>query len=162
MRAQRAGTIVNLSSLVGKLTFPLGGVYSASKYAVEAISDSLRLELRPFGIRVVTIRPGPVASEFNEVSNQISGDFMGALDPDYQPLLQAVGPAVGGLFQDLDIPGPEVVAEVILGAVLTQNPRASYAVGPFTQDFLARRLADDDDAWDAFWSEKMGLRGLKL
>ncbi len=65
MRRQRQGTIVNLSSLVGKLSFPFGGAYAASKYAVEALSDALRLELRPFGIRVVTIRPGVVATEFN-------------------------------------------------------------------------------------------------
>ncbi len=59
MRKLRTGTILNLSSIAGKFTFPGSGVYAASKYAVEGITDALRLELAPFGIRVVAVRPGP-------------------------------------------------------------------------------------------------------
>ncbi|MDA3789265.1 MAG: SDR family NAD(P)-dependent oxidoreductase [Desulfobacula sp.] len=66
MRKLRTGTIINLSSIVGKFAFPGSGVYAASKYAVEGITDALRLELAPFGIRVVVMRPGPVATEFND------------------------------------------------------------------------------------------------
>src|SRR3954451_953959 len=62
MRAQRRGRIVNVSSMGGRFTFPGGGVYHASKYAVEAISDALRLEVGGFGIAVVLVDPGPVTT----------------------------------------------------------------------------------------------------
>ena len=64
MRRRRAGRIVNISSMGGRLVFPGGGVYHASKYAVEALSDALRYELRPFGIAVVLIEPGLIKTKF--------------------------------------------------------------------------------------------------
>ena len=64
MRRRRAGRVVNVSSMGGRLVFPGGGVYHASKYAVEALSDALRYELRPFGIAVVLIEPGLIKTNF--------------------------------------------------------------------------------------------------
>ena len=64
MRRRRAGRIVNVSSMGGRLVFPGGGVYHASKYALEALSDALRYELRPFGIAVVLIEPGLIRTNF--------------------------------------------------------------------------------------------------
>ena len=64
MRAQGSGTIINISSIGGRLTTPLGGWYHATKYAVEALSDALRMELRPFGIDVVVVEPGGIRTEF--------------------------------------------------------------------------------------------------
>ncbi|MFL5861657.1 MAG: SDR family NAD(P)-dependent oxidoreductase, partial [Solirubrobacteraceae bacterium] len=68
MRARGAGTIVNISSMGGRLTFPGGGVYHATKYAVEAISDALRFEVRGFGVNVVLIEPGLIVTNFGEVA----------------------------------------------------------------------------------------------
>jgi short-subunit dehydrogenase len=66
MIARGAGWIVNVSSVGGRVTFPFFGGYHASKYALEALSDALRVELRPFGVRVVLVEPGPITSEFSE------------------------------------------------------------------------------------------------
>jgi NAD(P)-dependent dehydrogenase (short-subunit alcohol dehydrogenase family) len=68
MRAKGAGTIVNVSSMGGKLTFPGGGAYHATKYAVEALSDALRMEVRPFGIDVICVEPGLIRTEFGETA----------------------------------------------------------------------------------------------
>ena len=68
MRAQQSGRIINISSIGGKFYEPLGAWYHATKFAVEGFSDSLRIELRPFGIDVVIIEPGPIRTEWNEIS----------------------------------------------------------------------------------------------
>ena len=125
MRNLRKGTIVNLSSIAGKFTFPTSGVYAAAKYAVEGITDALRIELAPFGIRVVAIRPGPIATEFNEVGNKLTGDLMARTDPDYKPIYQAAGSETGKMFADLSIPGPDLIAKLILEAVFSDTPKRS-------------------------------------
>jgi short-subunit dehydrogenase len=162
MRRQRRGTIVNLSSIVGKFPFPTSGVYAASKHAVEAISDALRLELRPFGIRVVTIRPGPVVTEFNEVANQLTGDLLSRTDPDYKPLYQAYGAAMGKLFSTLSLPGPDTIASLIVEIALSDAPKATYSKGPLVEEILIPRVRMEDDAFDAFLAEKTGLKDLKI
>jgi short-subunit dehydrogenase len=161
MRSLRKGTIVNLSSIVGKFTFPMSGVYAATKHGIEAISDALRIEVRPFGIRVVAIRPGAIATEFNEVANQLTGDLMARTDPDYKPLYQGAGAAVGKMFAGMSIPGPEIVAKVILEAVLSDSPKPAYTAGPLCEDMLGPRARLDDEAFDRFMSEKTGLWGIK-
>ena len=162
MRSLRKGTIVNLSSIVGKFVFPTSGVYAATKYAVEAVSEALRLEVRPFGIRVVTIRPGPITTEFNEVGNQMTGDLMARTDPDYKPIYEAAGAGIGKLFAGVSIPGPDLIAGLIMEAILSDAPKTVYSAGPMGDEFLGRRAKLDDDAFDAFLTEKTGLAGLKV
>jgi NADP-dependent 3-hydroxy acid dehydrogenase YdfG len=162
MRKLRKGTVVNLSTIVGKFTFPMGGAYAATKHAVEAISDALRMEVRPLGIRVITIRPGIIATEFNEVANVMSGDPMARTSPDYKPVYQAVGAGVGKMFTNLSIPGPELIANLILEAVLSDAPKTIYVAGPFSDDIFAERETLDDHAFDRYWTEKVGLTGLKV
>lgn len=162
MRSLRKGTIVNLSSIVGKFTFPGSGVYAAAKYAVEGITDALRMELAPFGIRVVAIRPGPIATEFNEVGNKLTGDLMARTDPDYKPIYQTAGAATGKMFAGLSIPGPDLIADLILEAVLSDAPKAVYSAGPLSEDFLGKRANLDDDAFHRFMMEKFGLMGLQV
>jgi short-subunit dehydrogenase len=162
MRRLRQGTIVNLSSIVGKFPFPTSGPYSATKHAVESISDALRMEVRPFGIRVVTIRPGPIATEFNDVANKLTGDLLSRTDPDYKPVYQAYGAAMGKLFSNISIPGPDLIADLILKAVLSDSPRAVYSAGPLVEEILGQRARMDDDSFDQFMSEKTGLKSLKV
>lgn len=162
MRGLRRGTIINLSSIVGKFIFPMSGVYAASKHAVEAISDALRIDLRPLGIRVVTIRPGVVATEFNEVGIQMTGDLMGRTDPDYKPIYETVGAGVGKMFASISIPGPDLIADTIIEAVLSDAPKAVYAAGPMCDEFLGQRFSLDDDAFDRFMTDKVGLTGFKV
>jgi short-subunit dehydrogenase len=162
MRRLRTGTIVNLSSIVGKFAFPFSGVYAATKHAVEAISDALRLEVRPFGIRVITVRPGPIASEFNEVANRLTGDLMARTDPDYRPVYQAYGAGMGQLFSRISIPGADLIARLIGEAVLSENPKPVYAAGPLVDEILAPRTRLDDEAFDEFMTKKTGLQGFRV
>jgi short-subunit dehydrogenase len=162
MRRLRQGTIINLSSIVGKFPFPTSGPYSATKHAVESISDALRMEVRPFGIRVVTIRPGVIATEFNDVANKLTGDLFSRTHPDYKPVYQAYGAAMGKLFSNISIPGPNLIASLILEAVLSDSPKAVYSAGPLVDEILGQRARMDDDAFYLFMSEKTGLKGLKV
>jgi short-subunit dehydrogenase len=162
MRRFRQGTIINLSSIVGKFAFPFSGVYAAAKHAVEAISDSLRLEVRPFGIRVITIRPGPIASEFNEAATQMTGDLMARTDPDYKPIYEAYGAGIGKLFSSLNIPGPEGIAQLIVQAGLSPSPKPVYTSGPLVEEILNPRMQMNDEEFDWFLSEKTGLKDRKV
>ena len=162
MRKARKGRIVNLSSMAGKFAFPMSGVYAATKYAVEAITDALRIEVRPFGIRVVAIRPGFTATEFNEVATRLTGDLMARTDPDYKPLYETSGATVGKMFVNATVPGPEVIADLIMEALESDSPRAVYSGSFLSEEFLGRRAALDDDAFDTWLSEKTGLAGLKV
>jgi short-subunit dehydrogenase len=162
MRSLRKGTIVNLSSIAGKFAFPGSGIYAATKYAVEGISDALRIELAPFGIRVVAIRPGPIATEFNEVGNKWTGDLMARTDPDYKPLYQTAGAATGKIFASLPIPGPDLIADCIVQAVLSDAPKAVYSAGPLSEEFLGKRTSLDDNAFYRFMLEKFDLMGLRI
>lgn len=162
MRRLRKGTIVNLSSVVGRFTFPGSGPYAASKFAVEAITDALRMEVAPFGIRVVAIRPGAIATEFNEVAGVMTGDLMARTDPDYKPVYGAAGGATGKMFAELTVPGPDLIANLIVDAVLSDSPKAAYAAGPFSDNLLVKRSELDDDAFHRYMLEKFGLLDLKL
>jgi len=162
MRKMRAGTIVNVSSMAGKLAFPGSGPYAATKHAVEAITDALRIEIRPFGIRVVAIRPGFIATEFNDVGNSMTGDLFARTDPDYKTVYETSGKAVGSMFAGVTVPGPELIANIILEAVLSDSPKAVYHAGLFSEEFLGNRASLDDEGFDEYLSEKTGLRDLKL
>ena len=162
MRRQRKGMIVNLSSIVGKFTFPGSGVYAASKHALEAITDAMRLELEPMGIKVVAIRPGPIATEFNDVATEMTGDLMARTDPDYKRIYQTAGEHTGKLFADLHIPGPELIANLIMEAVLSQTPKIVYSAGPINDEFLGNRADLDDEGFHRFMLEKFGLGNLKV
>lgn len=162
MRKLRKGTIVNLSSIVGKFAFPCSGVYAAAKYAVEGITDGLRLELAPFGIKVVAIRPGPIATEFNEVSNNLSGDIMTKTDPDYKPIYQTAGAAIGKMFEGLSIPGPDLIANLILEAIFSDTPEVVYSAGPLSEEFLGKRENLDDKNFHNFVLEKFDLADLQV
>ena len=162
MRRQRKGIIVNLSSIVGKFSFPGSGIYAASKHALEAITDAMRLELAPMGIKVVTIRPGPIATEFNDVATQMTGDLMDRTDPDYKTIYQTAGEYTGKLFADLHIPGPDLIANLIMEAVLSETPKLVYSAGPINDEFLGNRADLDDEGFHGFMLEKFGLKDLKV
>lgn len=162
MRKVRNGIIVNLSSIVGKFPFAGSGVYASSKYAVEGITDALRTELAPFGIKVVAIRPGAIGTEFNEVADKMTGDLMARTDPDYKGFYETTKAAVGKMFEKRTVADPELIADLILEAVFEDNPKAVYAAGPLSKEFLGNRADLDDDAFHRFMLEKFDLAGLKL
>jgi short-subunit dehydrogenase len=162
MRKQRKGRIVNMSSMAGKFAFPLSGVYAATKHALEALTDALRLEVAPFGIKVVAIRPGFVATEFNDAAARITGDLLSKTDPDYKPLYQASAAGIGKLFVNATVPGPEPVVDLILEAVLSENPRIVYSCGFMSQEMLDKRFQLDDEGFNRFLGELTGLGALKI
>ncbi len=162
MRRRRGGTVVNVSSMAGKFAFPGSGPYAATKHAVEAMTDALRIEVRPFGIRVVVIRPGFIATEFNEVANTLTGDLFARTDPDYKPVYETSGKGIGSLFAGVTVPGPELIADMIVEAVLSDSPKPVYHAGLFSDEFLGQRSRLDDEEFDQYLSEKTGLKDLKL
>jgi NAD(P)-dependent dehydrogenase (short-subunit alcohol dehydrogenase family) len=155
MRAARRGTIVNLSSLLGRVSLPPLGIYCASKYAVEAISDALRLELRGFGIRVVLIEPGWIRSNLAPVARTLA-DPAWAREGPYAPLLRASEAGERNLHAWEGTPAD--VARVIVGAFESRRPRARYPV-----TFLARLLPAlsrwlPQRAADAVFARMLGSR----
>ena len=156
MRRQGWGKIVNVSSMGGKLTFPGGGAYHASKYAVEALSDALRWEVRGFGVDVVVIEPGLITTRFGEVAAGSIAETETPVDTEADPYATfnaAVGSATRGVYEGpmarLGGP-PETVARTIERALTAKRPRTRYKVTPSARLALAQRSLLPDRAWDAF------------
>jgi NAD(P)-dependent dehydrogenase (short-subunit alcohol dehydrogenase family) len=152
MREQGWGKIVQLSSMGGKLTFPGGGLYHATKHALEAISDALRFEVKSFGVDVIVIEPGLITSGFSDAAVRGLGTASAAHGP-YEEFNRAVGEASRdvyekGLLSKLGGP-PEAVAERIEDALNAKRPRARYTVTPSARALLTLRAVLPDRGWDA-------------
>ena len=120
MRAQRDGYIVNVSSMGGKIWEPLGSWYHASKFAVEGLSDSLRVEVAEFGIKVVIIQPGSIRSEWSGIAaDQLEAT---SANTPYAGQAKIMGAVLRGVDQMRLASGPEVVAEAIAKAVQSSKP----------------------------------------
>jgi NAD(P)-dependent dehydrogenase (short-subunit alcohol dehydrogenase family) len=148
MRRQGGGRIVNVSSMGGKLTFPGGGIYHATKYAVEAMSDAMRFEVRGFGIDVVVIEPGLIKTNFAETAvGSVSHE-----DGPYAEFNTAVSATTAGAYEG---PlgrlggGPEAVAKAIEKAITAKRPRARYPVTASARVLMTQRKLLPDRAWDA-------------
>jgi NAD(P)-dependent dehydrogenase (short-subunit alcohol dehydrogenase family) len=151
MRARRSGRIVNVSSMGGTFTFPGGGAYHATKYAVEALSDALRFELAGFGIQVVVIQPGIIKTGFADavaahMGNRTDGPYA-RFDAAVELATQqayTTGPLgrLGG--------GPDDVAAVIERAIDAASPRARYPVTWSATVVMTTRRWLSDRGWDAF------------
>lgn len=125
MRKQKGGTIVNVSSMAGRVGFPLFPVYSGTKFALEGVSESIRLETDPLGIKIVLVEPGTIRSNF--ASNAIIGQKAAEPNSPYASLMETLQKATAR-FIDQGTP-PEEVAKVILKAVTIDNPDLRYLVG---------------------------------
>ncbi|HEY6637613.1 MAG TPA: oxidoreductase [Solirubrobacterales bacterium] len=149
MRRAGSGRIVNLSSMGGKLTFPGGGIYHATKHAVEALSDALRFEVRGFGVDVVVIEPGLIVTEFGETA-AASVDEVEEHGP-YAKFNSAVAKATADAYTGSMARfggGPEVVAEKIAKALSANRPKTRYKVTPSAKVTLAMRGLVTDRMWD--------------
>ncbi|NMC71061.1 MAG: SDR family oxidoreductase [Myxococcales bacterium] len=139
MRRRGAGRIVNVSSVVGRLVLPFQGVYCATKHAVEALSDALRMELAPFGVRVTLVEPGPIRTHFAETATASAAGYRDAGSP-YAPAVERYERTVRAW--DARSPGPEAVARTIARVLRRKRPRARYVVpGRFRAAIWAVRLA---------------------
>ncbi len=142
MRDRRHGTIVYVSSVAGKISIPFAGPYCAAKHAVEAIADALRVEVAPFGIRVVIVEPGPIETRFEETARAQVDRFLHGQGP-YAPFYPGAERAMNKDFQMGKLPA-QAVARVIVDAIEARRPRVRYPITSMARLFLpAKRLLPD-------------------
>jgi NAD(P)-dependent dehydrogenase (short-subunit alcohol dehydrogenase family) len=157
MRAQRSGRIVNVSSMGGKIHEALGGWYHATKYAVEGLSDSLRLELEEFGIDVIVIQPGGIKTDWGDIAAdkllEASRDSAYSRQAELQARLLRYSES------DLPLSDPAVVASDISRAVRSRRPRTRYATGYGAKPILFIRKWASDRMMD--WVMRSMLRQAK-
>jgi NAD(P)-dependent dehydrogenase (short-subunit alcohol dehydrogenase family) len=152
MRAQRWGKIVNVGSMGGRLSFPGAGSYHATKYALEAISDAMRFELRGFGIDVILLEPGLITTEFGNAANASMAEVDSAGDDPYGPFNAAVGAITQGAYEGPMArlgAGPERVAKVIQRAITRRRAPSRITITPSAKLSIATRRLLTDRAWDA-------------
>jgi NAD(P)-dependent dehydrogenase (short-subunit alcohol dehydrogenase family) len=140
MRKQRGGTMVNISSMGGRIGLPLNPAYHGTKFALEGISESMRYETEPFGINVILVEPGTIRSNF--LRNAKVGQKTAEPSSPYAPMAQTLQKAWGPLF-DQGTP-PEEVAKVILKAVTSDNPSMRYMVGDDAIQMIEARKGMSD------------------
>ncbi|MFL6308587.1 MAG: SDR family oxidoreductase [Nitrososphaeraceae archaeon] len=151
MRKQRSGTIVNVSSIGGKIGVPLNSAYVGSKFALEGFSESMKYELEGFGIKVILIEPGAVNTNYLENSRQAQK----AMNPDspYAELSKMVSEGVRERFKETSSSSPMQVAEVILTAIKSEKPNTRYLVGNDAIAINERRKSSSDSELERWIKE---------
>ena len=156
MRAAGGGRVVNIGSMGGRLVFPGGGYYHASKYAVEALSDALRFETASFGVKVSLVEPGLIRTGFE---NTASGTLAESRRDDgvYAALSRAVGRRMADSYRSrLLSAGPEAVANAVERAVTARRPRTRYVVTPAAVALVHTRRLLGGRAFDAYLRVQFG------
>jgi short-subunit dehydrogenase len=155
MRAQRSGTIVNITSMGGRMYTSLGGWYHATKFALEALSDCLRMELKPFGIDVVVIEPGGVKSEWGGIAAQkvlaVSGTGP------YAPQGNAVAESLSSEASQRRMSSPDLIAKTIVKSVQARRPKTRYAVGFGAKPMIFLHNMLPNRTFDAFMRRATGV-----
>src|SRR3954468_9054704 len=151
MRRARTGKIVNLSSMGGRLVFPGGGFYHATKYAVEAISDALRFEVKGFGIDVVIVQPGLIRSGFADAATGAIHSATPAEGP-YAQFNAAVAGSTQSVYERGPLAKlggePDTVARTIERAITARMPKIRYRVTPSARLLVGQRALMTDRMWD--------------
>ena len=148
MRKQHSGRIINVSSIGGKIHEPLGDWYHATKFAVEGLSDSLRVELRPFGIDVVVIEPGAIRTEWGSIAAQ--NLRRASASTAYRQQAEYVAAVLESTSHQASLASPpEVIGNVIAIAATTRRPRTRYVAGRGARAIIAARQLLPDRAFDA-------------
>ena len=151
MRRQGWGKIVNLSSMGGRMTLPGGGIYHATKYAIEAMSDALRFEVRGFGVDVIIIEPGAIKTEFGNTAIA-KVDAIGG-SSDYADFREVLKQNIRGVYEGpmaAFAVGPDAVAKVIEKAITASRPRTRYVITFGARMLMGMRRVLPDRAFDAF------------
>lgn len=152
MRQRRSGTIINVSSMGGRIAFPLGSLYHGSKFALEGVSEALSYELAAIGVQVKVIEPGMTQTDFSGRSFQFNHDD--AL-VDYQPIIQKTLTAFGAL--GTDPASPSDVAETILKAAMDNSAQLRYPSGKDATMMLDARGNETDKVFLKRISNLFGL-----
>jgi NAD(P)-dependent dehydrogenase (short-subunit alcohol dehydrogenase family) len=147
MRRQGRGRIVNISSMGGKVVFPGGGAYHGTKFAVEAISDALRFEVRGFGVHVSVIEPGLIRTSFGDTAVGSVPEHEGPYTEFNTAVAKATAGAYDGPLARLGA-GPEAVAKAIEKAITARRPRTRYPVTASARFFMGQHAILPDRGWD--------------
>jgi NAD(P)-dependent dehydrogenase (short-subunit alcohol dehydrogenase family) len=151
-RANSSGIIINISSIGGKMTFPLGALYHGTKFAVEGISESLSYEVEQFGGRVKIVEPGAIATDFAGRSFDFSNDESLT---EYQPMVGKVMSALPALFDNASAAG--VVADVIYNAATDGTNQLRYTAGEDAKMIIGNRKQADDELFIGGMKAQFGL-----
>ena len=158
MRAQKSGCIINISSILGKISIPGFGWYAASKHAIEALSETLRGEVMRFGINVVVIAPGLIKTEFAAKEFELLKTVKHA--PAYQKLLAALPRLLAG---EPKAPGPEVIAKAVLNAATVSSPAMRHALPADSKTAVIARWFLGGRIWaDAVYAEYLFRAGSRF
>jgi NADP-dependent 3-hydroxy acid dehydrogenase YdfG len=157
MRRKHSGYIINISSMGGEFTTPLAGIYHASKYAVESISDALRFEVQPFGVHVVVIQPGVVrtrsaATVAQNLQSHKSSPYFAQIDG-FKRFLEK-----NTAENDASAIPVEAVAKVIVDAIKASEPKTRYKVGDEAEQLHRLRRSLSDREWDALFLNQFSLK----
>jgi NAD(P)-dependent dehydrogenase (short-subunit alcohol dehydrogenase family) len=159
MRARRSGRIVNVSSMGANFTFPGGGAYHASKYAVEALSDALRFEVKGFGVDVVLVQPGLIRTEFSHTAAAAISDSGGP----YATFNAAVARNTREVYEKGPLARfggePDDVAKAIQQAVTAPKPKIRMRVTPSAHLLITQRKLMTDGLWDRFVASRFTRPG---
>jgi NAD(P)-dependent dehydrogenase (short-subunit alcohol dehydrogenase family) len=146
MRNKKAGTVVNITSMGGKMYSLLGAWYHATKHALEGWSDCLRLELAPFGIKVVVIEPGLIETGFGDIV--ADGLLNRSGTGTYAKVRQAVAKITRATYGHGRGSNPRIIADVVSKAVRSGKPRTRYAAGKYAKMMIGVRKWLGDRVFD--------------
>jgi len=153
MRERGQGTIVNISSVAGHIAAPFTGAYSASKHAVEALSEALWFELRPFGVRVVLVEPGGFATNFG--ANVLVEPAYGADSP-YRPLAARFSAAMEG-FRAGPPQDPQEIADIVFAAAISEDPKLRWLGGDDARMLVPLYRSMDFESFASVMLQRLGL-----
>lgn len=150
MRRAGRGRIVNVGSMGGRLTFPAGGFYHASKHALEALTDALRFEVAPFGIGVALIEPGLIRTAFGSTAAGTLASTRPEFTGPYAGLNRAADKVMADSYSNtLMSAAPESVASAVLRAATAARPRHRYVITPAARVLINLRRLGGSRLWDA-------------
>jgi NAD(P)-dependent dehydrogenase (short-subunit alcohol dehydrogenase family) len=151
MRRQKNGTIVNVSSAVGKVGLPLSSPYVSTKFALEGLSESIRYELNGMGINVVIIEPGIIKT--NVLKNAKTAHIRSKFTSPYADLNERIMKAFGALMDNSS--PPRLVAEAILNAITSNDPEIRYLVGADAESIMETRKSTSDKEFETWIYESI-------
>ena len=152
-RKQQSGVIVNISSIGGKMTFPLGSLYHGTKFAVEGISEALNYETSQFGVKVKIVEPGAIATDFGGRSFDFTNDE--SLE-EYQGIVQSLYALLGSVGANAS--PASLCADVIYEASTDGSSQIRYTAGPDAEEYMKNRKALDDETFVGGIFQQFGLK----
>lgn len=158
MRERKSGRIVNISSMGGRFTTPFAGWYHSTKYAVESISDALRMELRPYNIDVVLIEPGMIQTDWGVIASNNIRKYSG--NGDYGENADRAANYYEARYgrDKHDLSDPDVIARTIVKAINTKRPRTRYLTGKNSRSFTFLKAVMPDKLYQWVTIKSMKLK----